>query len=169
MSKDVFVLMEQRDGELAKVGIELIGEATKLAADLGQKVVAVLLGSDIKNKAEVCIQFGADKVVVVDDPMLKEYLTEPYADAVTAVIKKYDPEVFLFGASSIGRDLAPRVSARIHTGLTADCTGLDIDPETKLLRMTRPAFGGNIMATILCKNHRPQMGNSSSWCYAGSC
>ena len=157
MSKDVFVLMEQRDGELAKVGIELIGEATKLAADLGQKVVAVLLGSDIKNKAEVCIQFGADKVVVVDDPMLKEYLTEPYADAVTAVIKKYDPEVFLFGASSIGRDLAPRVSARIHTGLTADCTGLDIDPETKLLRMTRPAFGGNIMATILCKNHRPQM------------
>ena len=157
MSKDVFVLMEQRDGELAKVGIELIGEATKLAADLGQKVVAVLLGSDIKNKAEVCIQFGADKVVVVDDPMLKEYLTEPYADAVTAVIKKYDPEVVLFGASSIGRDLAPRVSARIHTGLTADCTGLDIDPETKLLRMTRPAFGGNIMATILCKNHRPQM------------
>ena len=157
MSKDVFVLMEQRDGELAKVGIELIGEATKLAADLGQKVVAVLLGSDIKSKAEVCIQFGADKVVVVDDPMLKEYLTEPYADAVTAVIKKYDPEVFLFGASSIGRDLAPRVSARIHTGLTADCTGLDIDPETKLLRMTRPAFGGNIMATILCKNHRPQM------------
>ena len=157
MSKDVFVLMEQRDGELAKVGIELIGEATKLASDLGEKVVAVILGSRIKDKAEVCIQFGADKVVVVDDPMLKEYLTEPYADAVTAVIKKYDPEVFLFGASSIGRDLAPRVSARIHTGLTADCTGLDIDPETKLLRMTRPAFGGNIMATILCKNHRPQM------------
>lgn len=157
MSKDVFVLMEQRDGELAKVGIELIGEATKLASDLGEKVVAVILGSGIKDKAEVCIQFGADKVVVVDDPMLKEYLTEPYADAVTAVIKKYDPEVFLFGASSIGRDLAPRVSARIHTGLTADCTGLDIDPETKLLRMTRPAFGGNIMATILCKNHRPQM------------
>ena len=157
MSKDVFVLMEQRDGDLAKVGIELIGEATKLASDLGEKVVAVILGSGIKDKAEVCIQFGADKVVVVDDPMLKEYLTEPYADAVTAVIKKYDPEVFLFGASSIGRDLAPRVSARIHTGLTADCTGLDIDPETKLLRMTRPAFGGNIMATILCKNHRPQM------------
>ena len=157
MSKDVFVLMEQRDGELAKVGIELIGEATKLASDLGQNVVAVLLGSGIKEKAEVCVQFGADKVVVVDDPMLKEYLTEPYADAVTAVIKKYEPEIFLFGASSIGRDLAPRVSARIHTGLTADCTGLDIDPETKLLRMTRPAFGGNIMATILCKNHRPQM------------
>ena len=105
MSKDVFVLMEQRDGELAKVGIELIGEATKLASDLGEKVVAVILGSGIKDKAEVCIQFGADKVVVVDDPMLKEYLTEPYADAVTAVIKKYDPEVFLFGASSIGRDL----------------------------------------------------------------
>ncbi|MCJ7855062.1 electron transfer flavoprotein subunit alpha/FixB family protein [Lachnospiraceae bacterium NSJ-143] len=157
MSKDVYVLMEQRDGELAKVGVELIGEATKLAGDLGQQVVAVLLGSGIKDKAEKCIHYGANKVIIVDDPALAEYLTEPYADAVTAVIEKYQPEIFLFGASSIGRDLAPRVSARIHTGLTADCTGLDIDPETKLLRMTRPAFGGNIMATILCKDYRPQM------------
>lgn len=157
MSKDVFVFMEQRDGELAKVGIELIGKASQLAADLGEKVVAVILGSGIKEKAKVCVEFGADKVVVVDDPMLKEYLTEPYADAIEAVIKKYDPEIFLYGASSIGRDLAPRVSARIYTGLTADCTGLAIDPETKLLQMTRPAFGGNIMATILCKDRRPQM------------
>ncbi len=157
MSKDVFVFMEQRDGELAKVGIELIGKASELAADLGEKVVAVVLGSGIKEKAQVCVEFGADKVVVVDDPMLKEYLTEPYAEAVEAVIKKYDPEIFLYGASSIGRDLAPRVSARIYTGLTADCTGLAIDPETRLLQMTRPAFGGNIMATILCKDRRPQM------------
>lgn len=96
-------------------------------------------------------------MIVVDDPMLAEYVTEPYAKAVTAVIKANDPEIVLFGASSIGRDLAPRVSARIHTGLTADCTKLEIDPETKLLNMTRPAFGGNIMATILCADHRPQM------------
>ena len=157
MSKDVFVLMEQRDGELQKVGIELLGEATKLAKDLEQKVVAVLLGSGIKEKAQTCIAYGADKVIVVDDPELKEYLTEPYALALTQIIKEEEPEILLYGASSIGRDLAPRVSARVHTGLTADCTGLSIAEDTKLLMMTRPAFGGNIMATILCKNHRPQM------------
>ncbi len=157
MSKDVYVLMEQRDGEIAKVGIELLGEATRLAAALGQKVVAILLGDKIKDKAERCIKYGADKVVVVDAPELGEYLTEPYAKALTKVVKEYEPEIILFGATSIGRDLAPRVSARVHTGLTADCTGLSIDEETKLLMMTRPAFGGNIMATILCKNHRPQM------------
>ena len=157
MSKDVFVLMEQRDGELQKVGIELLGEATKLAKDLEQKVVAVLLGSGIKEKAQTCIAYGADKVIVVDDPELKEYLTEPYALALTQIIKEEEPEILLYGASSIGRDLAPRVSARVHTGLTADCTGLSIAEDTKRLMMTRPAFGGNIMATILCKNHRPQM------------
>ena len=157
MSKDVFVLMEQRDGELQKVGIELLGEATKLAKDLDEKVVAVLLGCDIKEKAQTCIAYGADKVIVVDDPELKEYLTEPYALALTQIIKEEEPEILLYGASSIGRDLAPRVSARVHTGLTADCTGLAIAEDTKLLMMTRPAFGGNIMATILCKNHRPQM------------
>ena len=157
MSKDVYVLAEQRDGVIQKVSIELIGKATELAADLGQKVVAVLLGSNIKDKADVLVKHGADKVIVVDDPMLAEYVTEPYAKAATAVIKANDPEIVLFGASSIGRDLAPRVSARIHTGLTADCTKLEIDPETKLLNMTRPAFGGNIMATILCADHRPQM------------
>lgn len=162
MSKDVYVLAEQRDGEIQKVGIELIGKATELAADLGQQVVAVLLGSGIKDKADVLIKHGANKVVVVDDPMLAEYVTEPYAKALYEVIKKCDPEVVLFGASSIGRDLAPRVSARVHTGLTADCTKLDIGtidamPDTKLLLMTRPAFGGNIMATIVCKDFRPQM------------
>ena len=157
MSKDVFVLMEQRDGELQKVGIELLGEATKLAKDLDEKVVAVLLGCDIKEKAQTCIAYGADKVIIVDDPELKEYLTEPYALALTQIIKEEEPEILLYGASSIGRDLAPRVSARVHTGLTADCTGLAIAEDTKLLMMTRPAFGGNIMATILCKNHRPQM------------
>lgn len=157
MSKDVYVLAEQRDGELQKVGLELIGKATELAADLGQQVVAILLGSGIKDKAEILIQHGADKVVVVDDPMLAEYVTEPYAKALNEIIKKNDPEIVLFGATSIGRDLAPRVSARVHTGLTADCTKLEIAEDTKLLNMTRPAFGGNIMATIVCKNHRPQM------------
>jgi len=117
----------------------------------------VLMGSNITDKAEKLIQYGADSVLVVDDPLLKEYMTEPYAKALTHVIQTYQPEIVLFGATAIGRDLAPRVSCRIKTGLTADCTGLDIDPETYLLRMTRPAFGGNIMATILCKDRRPQM------------
>ena len=157
MSKDVYVIAEQRDGKIQKVGLELIGEATKLAKDLGEQVVAVLLGSNITDKAQELIQYGADKVVVVDDPMLEKYATEPYAKAITAVIKACEPEIVLYGATSIGRDLAPRVSARVHTGLTADCTKLAINEETKLLHMTRPAFGGNIMATIVCKNHRPQM------------
>ena len=162
MSKDVYVLAEQRDGNIQKVSIELIGKATELAADLGQKVVAVLLGSNIKDKADVLIKHGADKVIVVDDPILAEYVTEPYAKALYEVIKASDPEIVLYGATSIGRDLAPRVSARVHTGLTADCTKLDIGtidtmPDTKLLLMTRPAFGGTIMATIVCKDHRPQM------------
>ena len=157
MSKDVYVIAEQRDGKIQKVGLELIGEATKLAKDLGEQVVAVLLGSNITDKAQELIQHGADKVVVVDDPMLEKYATEPYAKAITAVIKACEPEIVLYGATSIGRDLAPRVSARVHTGLTADCTKLAINEETRLLHMTRPAFGGNIMATIVCKNHRPQM------------
>ena len=157
MSKNVYVIAEQRDGKIMKVSYELIGKARELADDLGQEVVAVLMGSGVEAVAGDLAKAGADKVVVVDDPMLAEYVTEPYTKAVTAVIKAQDPEIVIFGASSIGRDLAPRVSARIHTGLTADCTNLEIDPETKLLNMTRPAFGGNIMATIICANHRPQM------------
>ena len=157
MSKNVFVIAEQRDGKIMKVSYELIGKARELANDLGQDVIAVLMGSGIEAVAGDLAKAGADKVIVVDDPMLAEYVTEPYAKAATAVIKANDPEIVLFGASSIGRDLAPRVSARIHTGLTADCTKLEIDPETKLLNMTRPAFGGSIMATILCADHRPQM------------
>ena len=149
MCKDVY-------GNLQKVGIELIGEARKLADDLGQNVVAVLLGNQIKDKASELIAHGADKVVVVDDEMLAEYVTEPYAKAMMEIIQSHNPEIVLYGATSIGRDLAPRVSARIHTGLTADCTKLDIDEETKLLMMTRPAFGGNIMAQISITKSRPQ-------------
>ena len=157
MSKNVFVIAEQRDGKIMKVSYELVGKARELADDLGQDVVAVLMGSGVEAVAGDLAKAGADKVIVVDDPMLAEYVTEPYTKAVTAVFKANDPEIVIFGASSIGRDLAPRVSARIHTGLTADCTKLEIDPETKLLNMTRPAFGGNIMATILCADFRPQM------------
>lgn len=149
MSKDIYVVAEQRSGKVQNVTLELIGEATKLAKDLDQKVVAVLLGSEIEGQVQRLVNYGADKVIVIDDPMLKEYVTEPYAKALTSVVQKYDPEIVLFGASSIGRDIAPRLASRIHTGLVADCTGLDIDPETKGLLMTRPAFGGNIMATII--------------------
>ncbi len=165
MSKDIYVVAEQRDGNIAKVSLELIGEATKLAADLGQKVYGILLGDKIQDKAKDLIEYGADGVVFVEDPILAEYVTEPYTKALTTVMKECDPEIVLFGATSIGRDLAPRLAQRIHTGLTADCTKLDIDvfkandedPGQQLLFMTRPAFGGNIMATILCKQYRPQM------------
>ena len=157
MSKNVYVLVEQRDGIVSKVGKELLGKAVELAKDLDEKVVAVLLGSGIKEVAKSLFTYGADEVVVVDHPFLEEYTTEPYAKALYTVIQECQPEIVLYGATSIGRDLAPRVAGRVHTGLTADCTKLDIDPETKLLLMTRPAFGGNIMATIVCKNFRPQM------------
>ncbi len=117
----------------------------------------MLMGNKIGDKASMLFHYGADKVIWIDDWMLEQYVTEPYAKALTAVIKAYNPEIVLFGATAIGRDLAPRVASRIHTGLTADCTSLTIDPESKLLYMTRPAFGGNIMATIVCREYRPQM------------
>ncbi|NLN98268.1 MAG: electron transfer flavoprotein subunit alpha/FixB family protein [Eubacteriaceae bacterium] len=157
MYKDVFVFIEQRDNLLSKVGIELLGKARELADERKQYVVAVLVGEKVQNYCDTLIKHGADKVVVVEDPILKEYMTEPYTKAVYHIIETYKPEIMLFGATSIGRDLAPRLAARVHTGLTADCTKLEIDPETGLLMMTRPAFGGNLMATILCENHRPQM------------
>lgn len=157
MSKDIYVFAEQRDGNIQKVAFELIGKGCELAKDLNQQVVAVLLGNEIKEKANELIAAGADKVLVIEHPMLAEYTTEPYAKALTQVIHDKAPEIVLVGATAVGRDLAPRVSARVHTGLTADCTKLEIDEETKLLNMTRPAFGGNIMATIVCADHRPQM------------
>ena len=157
MSKNVYVFAEQRDGNIQKVAYELVGKARELADTLDEKVYAVLAGEGMKDKAGSLIGAGADGVVLVEDPMLAEYTTEAYAKAVVAVIRAKDPEIFLIGATAIGRDLAPRVSARIHTGLTADCTGLAIDENSKNLLMTRPAFGGNIMATIVCEEHRPQM------------
>ena len=166
MSKDVFVFIEQRDGKLQSVGYELLGEAASLAFDLRQKVVAMLLGEGVTQYAEELIQYGADEVLIVDSPELKEYMTSTYTKAVTQIIKSRQPEIVLFGATSIGRDLAPRVSARIKTGLTADCTGLNIDPDTKLLMMTRPAFGGNLMAVIRCKRPPSADGDGAPGRYA---
>lgn len=153
----VLVFAEQVDGVISGVSYELIGKGKELALQLGTQVTALLAGSKIAGVAGNLASHGADRVVMVDDPSLEVYTTEPYVRAVTAVVEKCLPEIVLYGATAIGRDLAPRVSARMHTGLTADCTNLEIQEETNNLLMTRPAFGGNIMATILCPDHRPQM------------
>ena len=153
--KDVYVFAEQRDGVIQNVAL---GKARELADANNEKVVAILLGKDIKGKAQELIASGADKVLVVDHDLLATYLTEPYTQAITQIIKEQKPSILLIGATTIGRDLGPRVSARNVTGLTADATKLEIsDDEAHEFRMTRPAFGGNLMATILCKQHRPQM------------
>ena len=155
--KGVFTFAQQVDNEITPVSFELIGKGKELAADIGCDVTAVLLGSGVAGLADELAAYGADRVIVVDAPELEVYTTEPYVHAFVEIINKYKPEICLFGATAIGRDMAPRVSARVHTGLTADCTKLEINPDDKGLMMTRPAFGGNIMATILCSNHRPQM------------
>lgn len=154
--KDVYVFVEQRDGVIQKVAIELLGKARELADTLNEKVVAMLLGYEITDKAQELIAYGADVVVCVDERELVQYVTEPYAQAITQIVNERKPSIVLIGATTIGRDLGPRLSARLVTGLTADCTGLDISDDRDLL-MTRPAFGGNLMATIICKEHRPQM------------
>ena len=166
--KGVYVFAQQVDNEINNIAFELIGKGKDLANALGTDVTAVLVGSNVKNLADELGEYGADRVIVVDDPELKEYRTEPYAHALASVIKKYKPDVFLVGATAIGRDLGPRVSARIHTGLTADCTKLEIgdfpinpipgkEQLHNQLLMTRPAFGGNTIATIACPEFRPQM------------
>lgn len=156
MAKNIWVFCEQRDGEVQSVALELIGVARELAEKTGEKVNAILLGHNVKDKAADLIAHGADGVYVVDHQNLEKFVTEPYAQAVTHIAKKYEPNVILFGATSIGRDLAPRLSARLKTGLTADCTKLEMD-EAGNLFMTRPAFGGNLFATIICPDSRPQM------------
>ena len=154
--KDVYVFAEQREGLIQNVSLELLGKARELAQGLNQKVVAVLLGKNIEAKAKDLIAAGADKVMVVDNDAVMDYMTEPYTQALAQIISERKPDIFLFGATTIGRDLGPRLSARTNTGLTADCTKLEIGEKLDL-HMTRPAFGGNLMATILCKEHRPQM------------
>ncbi len=155
--KGVWVFGEQRNGELNTVVYELIGEGRKLADKLNQDLCVLLLGSQLSDKAKKLIDYSVDKVYLIDDQNLETYNDEYYSAIMTDVIGKYKPSIILLGATAIGRSLGPRVAARIKTGLTADCTGLDIDKETGNLLQTRPAFGGNIMATIVCKNHRPQM------------
>lgn len=166
--KGVYIFAQQVDNKLSNIAFELLGKARDLAKDLNTDVAAVLIGSGIKGLADELAAYGAEKVIVVDDPELKEYRTEPYAHALASVINKFKPEIMLVGATAIGRDLGPRVSARVATGLTADCTKLDIgdfplnyiegrEQKHNQLLMTRPAFGGNTIATIACPNHRPQM------------
>ena len=166
--KGVYVFAQQVDNEISSIALELLGKAKDLAKDLNTEVTAMLLGSGVKNLADQLAEYGADKVIVVDDPELKDYRTEPYAHALASIINKYKPEIVLVGATAIGRDLGPRVSARVATGLTADCTVLEIGdfPLQALpgqeqlhnqLLMTRPAFGGNTIATIACPYNRPQM------------
>ena len=154
--KNVYVFVEQREGVIQNVGLELLGKARELADALNEKVYAMLLGHDLTTQAQECIAYGADTVLRVDAPELATYVTEPYAKAIYQIIRDNKPSIVLIGATTIGRDLGPRLSARVETGLTADCTGLEISEERDLL-MTRPAFGGNLMATIICKEHRPQM------------
>ena len=163
--KDIYVFVEQKNGVIAEVGYELISEARKLVAsipEMGFKVVGVLLGHQIADKANEVIAHGADKVIVVDDVLLKDYSTQFYADALTQVIENYKPDSFLTGATVLGRDLAPRVAARINAGLTADATKIAIDLDKAkegeaLLLVTRPTFGGNLFGTIVCPDTRPQM------------
>jgi electron transfer flavoprotein alpha subunit len=154
---EVWVFVEHADGHPAPVSWELLGKGRELATDLGGRVCSVLLGSDIDDLAREAFAHGADKVYAIDDPVLAHYRTQPYLHAVTRLVEKYHPEIMLLGASTMGRDLAGAVATSLGTGLTADCTGLSIDPQTKLLEQTRPAYGGNIMATILCETRRPQM------------
>ena len=166
--KGVFIFAQQVDNEISNIAFELLGKGKDIAADLGTEVTAVLVGSVVKGLADSLAEYGADRVIVVDDPELKEYRTEPYTHALASVIEKFKPDVFLIGATAIGRDLGPRVCARVHTGLTADCTQLDIgdfplvaipgrEQKHNQLLMTRPAFGGNTIATIACPDFRPQM------------
>ena len=155
--KGVWVFAEQRDGVLMNTVFELLGEGRKLADKLNTELSAILLGSNVSDLCDELGAYGADRVILCESELLKDYNTEAYAKVIVDVINDRKPAVLLIGATNIGRDIGPRLSARLYTGLTADCTALDIDPETHGLLQTRPAFGGNVMATIITPNHRPQM------------
>lgn len=179
--KNIWVFVEQREGKLMNVALELLGEGRRLSRDIGAdtKVCAVIVGDGVAKLADDCFKYGADMVYLIENPLLKLYTTDAYTKVITDAVNEYKPEIFLYGATHIGRDLAPRVAARLDTGLTADCTHLDVsmpgyikyaeenttldtsklkvDENDKGLKMTRPAFGGNLMATIICPRTRPQM------------
>lgn len=156
--KGVWVYIEQHEGQARGVGIELLGQARLLADQMKQEVAAIVIGDKVEQLANEMFAYGADKVYLVEGPEYSHYTTDAYTAAMTDLTQTYKPSVILMGATNDGRDLGPRVACRVQTGLTADCTGLSIDEETGLVAWTRPAFGGNIMATILCPDHRPQMG-----------
>ena len=153
----VWVFAEQRHGELQKVSLEILGESRRLANELGVKLTAVLLGNNIGHLANKLGEYGADEVLVADHAELENYTTDGYTKVLCDLVNDKKPGIFFIGATFIGRDLGPRVAARLRTGLTADCTSLAVEVENGALLATRPAFGGNIMATIACPDHRPQM------------
>ena len=153
----VWVFVEQLEGKLATVTLELVGAAKKLASSLNVQVSTVLLGDKVETIIPTLFEHGADIVYIIDDPVFHFYRAETYKSAFCYLVEKYKPEILLMGATTTGRDLAGAVATTLKTGLTADCTALDIDLEKKILLASRPAFGGNIMATIVCKDHRPQM------------
>ena len=157
-ARNVWVFIEVVRGKIKGVSLELLGQGRKMADDLGEKLVAIIPGNEIEDFAKMAIHYGADEAIVVDQKELKDYSTDGYTKAMCTLIKKYNPAVLLIGATNNGRDLGPRVSSRMQTGLTADCTELGVDSETRLVKWTRPAFGGNLMATILCPDYRPQIG-----------
>ncbi len=158
-TKDLWVFVEtNEDGTAKNVGIELLTPGKMMAGKQGGQLVAVVIGSGVDEAVKAANEHGADKIIVVDGPEFKHYTTDAYAIALVSLVEKYGPTSMMIGATNNGRDLGPRVSCRLNTGLTADCTALDVDEETGNVAWTRPAFGGNLMATIICPNHRPQIG-----------
>ena len=156
--KNLWVFIETDGSRAASVGLELLNPGVELANQLGQKAVAVILGKDNAEVEKAAVTYGADQVISVEDPAYESYNTDAYAYGMTKLVEKYKPSILMIGATIIGRDFVPRLSCRLKTGLTADCTSLAVDTETGVMGWTRPAFGGNLMATIMCENTRPQMG-----------
>jgi electron transfer flavoprotein alpha subunit len=155
--RGLWVFIEQRDSKPARVSLELLGKGRTLADKLGADVTAIIIGEGVSGIAEEMIYYGADRVIIADDPIAKDYRTEVYTDIIVEQVLKEKPEILLIGATCIGRDLAPRVSGRLNTGCTADCTELDLDTQMRLIVATKPFFGRNLMADIICPFHRPQM------------
>lgn len=155
--RNVAVFIEQHGGEIASVSYEMLGEGRKLADALGEKLIAIVAGHEMQNTVEELVKYGADRVVYMDGPDLASFQDDPYAQVVSEFIDREKPAIMLAGATAIGRSFVPKVAARVYGGLTADCTKLEIDTERRLLLGTRPAFGGNLMATIIAPNHRPQI------------
>ncbi|NLC65879.1 MAG: electron transfer flavoprotein subunit alpha/FixB family protein, partial [Clostridium sp.] len=155
--KGVWIFAEQRENTLMPVVFELLGEGRKLADEIGTELAAIVCGENVSELTKELFAYGADKVYVADNKDLKSYRTDSYTKVISEAIETFKPEILLLGASHIGRDLGPTLAVTADTGLTADCTSLEIDPDDKKIRQTRPAFGGNLMATIVCPNHRPQM------------